>query len=76
MIVDDEGRKLELATSWEIMDYFNALRNLNLLGNEQTYPNPNMTNPDKHYLFIVYDTENLLSNNEGRWRVLPIICFC
>ena len=72
MIVDDEGRKLELATSSEKMDYFNALRNLNLLGNEQTYPNPNMTNPDKHYLFFVYDT----AKKEGRWGVLQIIFFC
>ena len=63
MIVDGKGRKLELANSWEKREYFNALRNLTMGGNEQIKPNPTITNPDKHYLF----------NVGGLWKVLQII---
>ena len=63
MIVDGKGRKLELATSWEKMEYLNALRNLTVRGTE---PDPAITNPDKHYLF----------NVGGLWKVLQIILIC
>ena len=75
LIVDGKGRKLELATSLEKMEYLNALRNLTAFENEQTKPNPTMTNPDKHYLFNVYDTENHASKGGGIWRVLQITFF-